>query len=257
MNRNSENHNCSTAASCISSYVRCLLTKKGMAALCAVFLICFCCYDFLILPQLDTWGATKEEVTMALPGDPLVPGKPIWQMTVATTINAPAEKVYPYFLQAGQDKAGFYSFDWLERLMGFGIRNTYTIEPKWQNAKAGDFCTFHKAGMGMRIHSVTPNRNLIMITNGLEPNHPLPAGKWEMLLQPLFPPSKGDYVAWDWDFNLFPQPDGTTRVVVRCIASAKGNAVAKFFAKHAFAIPSDIMDIEMLRVVKGLAEANK
>lgn len=157
-------------------------------------------------------------------------------------------------MQAGQDQAGFYSFDRLESGLGFGIHNTYTIEQKWQGRKAGDFCAFHKSGMGMRIHSVTPNRNLIMITNGLEPNHPLPPGKWEMLLAPLFPPGKGDYVAWNWDFNLFPMADGRTRVVVRCLASSKGNPLSKFIFKHAFALPSDVMDIEMLRRVKMLAE---
>lgn len=247
-------NNSTNRKSYLARCARRVFSKKGMAALCAIAVLGFCLYDFVILPRLDVWGATPEEIAMPLPGDSLIPGTPMWKMTVATTIDAPPEKIFPYFVQAGQDKAGFYSFDWLERFFGFGIRNTYTIEPKWQNLKAGDFCTFHKAGMGMRIHSVTPNRNITMITNGLEPNHPLPEGKWEMLLTPLFPREKGDYVAWNWDFNLFPQPDGKTRVVVRCFANAKGNPLSKFFFKHAFALPSDIMDIEMLRRVKLLAE---
>ncbi len=231
-----------------------VLTFKGIAALLAIFVLIFLLYDLIVLPRLDVWGATQEEMTMPLPGDKLIPGKPMWKMTVATTIDAPPETIFPYFQQVGQDRAGFYSFDWLERFFGFGIYNTYTIEPKWQNMKAGDFVTFHKSGMGMRVHSVTPNQNITMITNGLEPWHPLPQGKWEMLLVPLFPPEKGDYVAWNWDFNLFPLPDGKTRVVVRCLASAKGSPLSIFFFKHAFALPSDIMDIEMLRRVKLLAE---
>lgn len=234
--------------------IRSVCTLKSCVILCASALLLFLIYDFLLLPRLDTWGATPDEVAMSLPGDALVPGAGPWQMTVATTIKAPPEKIFPYFAQMGQDRAGFYSFDWLERAFGFGIRNTYTIEEKWQHPKAGDFCTFHKAGMGMRIVDVTPNRHLALVTNGLEPNHPLPQGKWEMLLQPLFPPSHGDYVAWNWDFNLFPQADGSTRVVVRCRTGMKGNRLAIFFAKHAFAIPSDIMDIEMLRRVKALSE---
>lgn len=234
--------------------LRNLLTLKGLAVALAALTALFCLYDFVLLPILDVWGATSEEVAMELPGDALIPGEPMWKMTVATTIDAPPEKVFPYFLQVGQDRAGFYSFDRLERLFGFGIYNTYTINPDWQNLKAGDFVTFHKAGMGMRVHSVVPNKNIVMITNGLEPDHPLPPGKWEMLLTPLFPPEKGDYVAWNWDFNLFPLPEGKTRVVVRCLASAKGTPLAVFFFKHAFALPSDVMDIEMLRRVKALAE---
>jgi hypothetical protein len=234
--------------------LRPLFTPKGCIAACLTILMLFLIYDFVVLPRLDTWGATPEEAAMPLPGDSLVPGPGPWQMTVATTIKAPPEKIFPYFAQMGQDKAGFYSFDWLERSFGFGIHNNYTIEPKWQDVKPGDFCTFHKAGMGMRIAEVTTNRHLAMVTNGLDPNHPLPPGKWEMLLKPLFPPSKGDYVAWNWDFNLVPQTDGSTRVIVRCHTAMRGSSLAKFFAKHAFALPSDIMDIEMLKRVKGLAE---
>lgn len=233
----------------------CLSNRKRRLVSCfAALLLVFSCYNWVLLPTLDTWGATQEEIVMPLPGDSLVPGKTIWQMTVATTINAPAEKIFPYFLQASQDKAGFYSFDWLERLFGFGIYNTYTIKPEWQTTKAGDFSTFHQAGMGMRVHEVIPNERLTMITNGLEQNHPLPKGKWEMFMNPLFSQEKGEYIAWNWDFNLFPQADGTTRVVVRCKASAKGNPVSVFIFKHAFAFVSDVMDIEMLRRVKMLAE---
>lgn len=248
------NNKSETKSSPIARCAKGVFSKKGMAVLCAVVVLGFCLYDFVILPRLDVWGATPAEIAMSLPGDSLVPGEPYWQMTVATTVNASPEKIFPYFVQAGQDKAGFYSFDWLERLIGFGIHNKYTIEPKWQDTKAGDFCTFTQQGMGMRIVSVTPNRNILMLSNGLDRNHPLPEGKWELLWTPAFSPSKGDYVAWNWDFNLFPQPDGTTRVVVRCKHTSKGNALARFAFKHAWALPSDIMDIEMLRRVKLLAE---
>ncbi len=235
-------------------FIQAMNWKIFIGSICSIFIIGFCLYNFLILPQLDVWGATPEEIAMSLPGDSIVPGIAIWQMTVAKTIDAPPEKIFPYFIQAGQDKAGFYSFDRLERFFGFGIHNTYTINPEWQDLKAGDFCTFHKSGMGMRIHEVIKNKRITMITNGLDADHSLPEGKWEMLLQPLFPRGKGHYIAWNWDFNLFPLDSGKTRVVVRCKASAKGGLFAKFFFKHAFALPSDIMDIEMLRRVKKLAE---
>ena len=236
---------------------RCLtffISWKGAVAALAAIVVVLCLINLVILPVLDHLCATREEAKMALPGDSWVPGEPYWQMTVATTIKAPPEKIFPYFLQAGQDKAGFYSFDWLERLIGFGIYNTYTIEPKWQGTKAGDFCTFTQQGMGMRIVSITPNRNLLMVTNGLDRNHLLPPGKWELLWTPVFDPAKGNYVAWNWDFNLFPQPDGTTRVIVRCKHTSRGNWLARLIFKSAWAVPSDIMDIEMLRRVKALSE---
>lgn len=214
----------------------------------------FWLYDLLILPKLDGWGATPEEQVRPLPGDALVPGDEFWRMTVATTIEAPPEKIYPYFVQMGQDRAGFYSFDLLERALGFGITNTYRIRPEWQDRKPGDFITFHKSGMGMRLARMDPPRSLTLVTNGAEPSQSLPPGKWEMLLPLLFDRSQGEFVAWNWDFNLLPQANGSTRLIVRCIAAGKGSAFATFFGKHAFALPSDIMDIEMLRRVKALAE---
>lgn len=236
------------------SIFRKIFTKRGMIITFVIMISCFFIYDFVIMSILDDWGATREEVAMPLPGDSLVPGKPIWKMNVATTIDAPPEKIFPYFMQVGQDRAGFYSFDWLERLLGFGIYNTYTIKPEWQDLKAGDFVTFVRAGMGMRVHAVTPNRNITMITNGLDRSHSVPEGKWEMFWSPLFSVEKGEYVSWNWDFNFFPLPDGKTRVVVRCVFSAKGNPISIFLFKQMFAFPSDVMDIEMLRRVKLLAE---
>lgn len=235
-------------------FIKGLGWKINVGIVLVALLVAFSLYNFALLPVLDVWGATPEEIAMVLPGDDLVPGEPVWQMTVATNIDAPPEKIFPYFVQAGQDKAGFYSFDWLESALGFGIKNTYTINPEWQDLKPGDFCRFHQAGMGMRIHEVVPNRRITMITNGLEQNHPIPEGTWEMFWNPLFDRAKGHYVAWNWDFNLFPQGDGKTRVVVRCKFSAKGSPVSIFLFKHFFALPSDIMDIEMLRRVKKLAE---
>ena len=55
-----------------------------------------------------------------------------------------AEKVYPYLKQLGCDKAGFYSYDVLERLFGYHIYNDYAIEQKWQNPKVGDWIPYRQ-----------------------------------------------------------------------------------------------------------------
>ncbi len=49
------------------------------------------------------------------------------------TINAPSEKVWPWLIQVGQDKVAFYSYDWLENLLGVGYRNGDKIVPEWQD----------------------------------------------------------------------------------------------------------------------------
>lgn len=79
---------------------------------------------------LMNWGATRQEQQMALPGDELATGQ-VSYFTRAITIDAPASAVWPWIVQMGQDRAGFYSNTWLENLTGSDIHNTGTIHPEW------------------------------------------------------------------------------------------------------------------------------
>jgi len=68
------------------------------------------------------WGATDEEIARPLPGDDLIADSK-FDSTHAITIHAPVEQVWPWLSQAGYGgRAGFYSYDLLERR--FGARNT-------------------------------------------------------------------------------------------------------------------------------------
>ena len=94
-------------------------------------------YLSILYPWMMRWGATDAELTMQLPGDAIVPvvGS---QSTRAVTIHAPAEEVWKWILQIGQERAGFYSNDWLENLTLADIHNVDEIRPEWQNRKEGD-----------------------------------------------------------------------------------------------------------------------
>lgn len=84
-----------------------------------------------------TWGATDADLAMALPGDGL--GARV-AATHAVTIDAPASAVWPWLVQIGQDRGGFYSYSAIENgLLGAGIRNTDRIHPEWQVLRVGDF----------------------------------------------------------------------------------------------------------------------
>ena len=63
------------------------------------------------------WGTTKAECRMRLPGDTLV-ADPAIQTTEALYIDAQSSAVWPWLLQMGQDKAGFYGLDGLKSLAG-------------------------------------------------------------------------------------------------------------------------------------------
>lgn len=87
-------------------------------------------------PWMDRWGSTADERARRLPGDDLVPEAE--QQTHAITIGAPPEAVWPWLVQMGQGRAGFYSHDRLERLVGAAIRNADAINPEWQHLATGD-----------------------------------------------------------------------------------------------------------------------
>jgi hypothetical protein len=88
-------------------------------------------------PGYRHWGSTDVERRMALPGDPAVRTRRA-ELTHAVTIDAPPEAVWPWLVQIGQDRAGFYSYDWLERLFLVDVHNVRAIRPEWQHRAVGD-----------------------------------------------------------------------------------------------------------------------
>src|SRR6185295_17289451 len=89
-------------------------------------------YAYLIRPWHLRWGATDEEVKMALPGDEVTP-QPKLNATHAITIRAPVSDAWRWLAQIGQRQGGFYSYTWLENLVGCRMHNADRIVPEWQN----------------------------------------------------------------------------------------------------------------------------
>jgi hypothetical protein len=79
-------------------------------------------YGFLARPLHLRWGATALEVVGRWPGDELMPA-PRSRAVRAVTIEAPAGGVWPWIMQIGRDRGGFYSYSWLENLIGADIQN--------------------------------------------------------------------------------------------------------------------------------------
>ena len=89
------------------------------------------------------------------------------------TIAAPADSVWPWVAQIGQDRAGFYSYDVLERMFGVRIRNADSIVPAWQQRQVGELVRCCQPGylggifgdtLGWRVDSIEPGR-LIALEN--------------------------------------------------------------------------------------------
>jgi len=91
-------------------------------------------YALLIRPLLLRWGATDEEVRRPYPGAELIPGG-TRGATNAITIDAPPAKVWPWLVQMGYGRAGWYSWDHLDNL---GRPSADALHPEWQQLAAGD-----------------------------------------------------------------------------------------------------------------------
>ncbi len=82
-------------------------------------------------------GVTADELAAVLPGDDLVPGARV-VMDRATTLPAPPEVVWPWLVQLGKQRSGWYMPAWLETVIPRARRGIRTIDPRWQDLAVGD-----------------------------------------------------------------------------------------------------------------------
>ena len=144
-------------------------TGWGIAALCLVYAGAV----VIMRPVYVRWGTTAAERSAPLPGDALVRDAR-YRVDHGITIHAPADSVWPWLAQLGQDRGGFYSYDWLERLLGDQIRNADRIHMEWQSISTGDLVRATQPGylggrfgdLGWRVIEVVPERALVLANWG-------------------------------------------------------------------------------------------
>ena len=107
----------------------------------------------------STWGAADNELQQAIPGDRLVP-HPKSQLTMAVTVQAPAAEVWPWFVQLGCQRGGWYSYDLLDN---GGIPSADRIIPEYQQLDVGDVVkAMPKGDFGFPVAIIEPNRQLTL-----------------------------------------------------------------------------------------------
>jgi hypothetical protein len=93
-----------------------------LALLAAATLLLYLAYLGAFRPWMRTWGATAEELESSYPGDELFPQAARVE-TRAITIDAHVDQVWPWVAQLGQDKGGFYTYEFIEALGGTRVKN--------------------------------------------------------------------------------------------------------------------------------------
>lgn len=131
------------------------------------------------------WGATEEEARGPLPGDELVPDT-VLESTRAVTIDAPPSAVWPWLVQVGYGRAGWYSYDPIERMMFAGKyaegHSATRIHPEFQDLGLADDVPF---GLGVRIPvtEIDPERHLVLGASWAFVLHELPDGRTRLLVR--------------------------------------------------------------------------
>ena len=103
-----------------------------------------------------TWGVVPDEATRGLPGDELVPDAQAID-TRGITIEAPPERVWPWLVQMGYGRGGWYSIDQLD-MRG---RSADRIVEAWQDLAVGDVIPTHPGG-GFEVRLLVRNRALVL-----------------------------------------------------------------------------------------------
>ena len=183
------------------------------------------------------WGLDEAAATREYPGDDLV-AEPRWSWTHGIEIEAPPKKVWPWVAQIGADRAGFYTYQWLENLAGCELSNAEAIHPEWAVQK-GDGLVLHPSTPPLAVVAVEPGRYFVAHAP-VDENARTASETW---------------VTVSWLFFVEPLPGGHSRFISR-FRSACSNDVATRLAYGPYVTESIgfVMDRRMLLGVKDRVE---
>lgn len=158
-------------------------TVRPLRPLVALVTALVVAYVAVIRPWMLSWGSTEEERIRQLPGDDLVPN-PMQVTTRALTIQAPPREIWSWLVQMGQNRAGFYTHNWVEKLLLSGIPNVHEIHPEWQDLTVGDLMWTNREirpghPLGWPVAIVDPDRALVVSSKSL------PCGTYAFVLDPV------------------------------------------------------------------------
>jgi hypothetical protein len=185
-------------------------------------------YWFPIRRWMSRWGTTPSDLTRVMAGDALLVN-PTYSGTMAVTVNAAPEHVWPWLVQIGYQRGGLYSYDWLDRLFGYLDRPSATrILPEFQNLGVGDEIPLGR-GPSWPVAAIDPNRALVLDMRNM--------GSFD----------------WVWQFGLYAVDEKRTRLVSRSCVRTR-SAWARL-ATYVIEPAGFLMTRRMLLGLKQRAEA--
>lgn len=116
-------------------------------------------YERRLRPSFSRWGATEDELTTPMPGDEKV-ADPQWAVTYGITIDAARSEVWPWLVQLGLGRAGFYSYDLVERRLGLDVASVELVVPELQGLNVGDAVPF--GAFDMPVVAMEPEHLLLL-----------------------------------------------------------------------------------------------
>ena len=143
-------------------------------------------------------GVKDADLTRPLPGDELIPN-PQFIMDRATILPASAAEIWPWIVQLGKDRGGWYVPAWLERFTrGTLLSGSHDVEAQFQRLAVGDFVPDYGPGAPLfKVMALEPARTLVYLTirqpsvnwTWPEPEAPLPRGalvlSWALLIDEI------------------------------------------------------------------------
>jgi len=186
------------------------------------------------------WGASPEEIKRYLPGDELI-AEPVWSYTHAITINAPQSAVWPWIVQIGQKRGGFYSYQGLENLMGCDITNVDRVLNEFQFMRPTDKVYLHPKAPPLSVRSI--RRYYWFVLHGGN------------LVGPAQPAGNEITANLTWTFYLLKIDNTTTKLITRGrYAYGPGFVNALIYGPSIIEPIAFVMEKKMLQGIKTLAE---
>jgi proline iminopeptidase len=138
---------------------------------------------------------------------------------MATTLPAPPERVWPWLVQMGLGRGGWYGWDWLDN---HGQPSADHIVAQWQHLQQGQRLDSMPGGRNwMTVAALEPNRTLV-----LRSTYQWPSGRTFAIGSGPLPWAYTDAI---WSFHLRPVPGGRTRLVARTRARGRPRPVTWLF----------------------------